>query len=238
MRWADHARSLAAGRSVVEPAFALLPAMLGSEMVAAVYLAQPESASLGDTRVFGAAIAQAVRAADGSAPARRVPEAAAGRGDQAPAALPAGAERLEHRPRRPTPGRHAAHGLHAPAQLRNRAQARAEAVQEAAGTRMSGLELAVAHAVKLALVVLLFGMLWRGRVAAMLGVRRLRDRGPGREHARVAVAGALPDSLVLDLQAGDLRPAEAGDRARAAVSHPRGPSPARGEPPASWCWRC
>lgn len=66
VRWADHVRALVAGRSVVEPAFALLPAMLGDEMVAAIYLAQPESASLGDTRVFGAAIAQAVRAADGS----------------------------------------------------------------------------------------------------------------------------------------------------------------------------
>ncbi len=69
VRWADHSRTLAAGRSVVEPAFALLPAMLGKEMVAAVYLAQPESAPLGDTHVFGAAIAQAVRAADGLAAA-------------------------------------------------------------------------------------------------------------------------------------------------------------------------
>jgi hypothetical protein len=65
VRWTDHARALAAGRSVVEPAFALLPAMLGSEMVAAIYLAQPESAALGDSSVFGTAIAQAVRAADG-----------------------------------------------------------------------------------------------------------------------------------------------------------------------------
>ncbi len=69
-RWADHARSLAAGQSVVETAFALLPAMLGTEMVAAIYLAQPESAPLGDSHVFGAAIAQAVRAADGLATTR------------------------------------------------------------------------------------------------------------------------------------------------------------------------
>ncbi len=64
VRWADHGQALAAGRSVVEPGFALLPAMHGSEMVAAIYLAQPEEASAPDTRVFGTAIAQAVRASD------------------------------------------------------------------------------------------------------------------------------------------------------------------------------
>lgn len=74
VRWADHAAALAEGRSVVEAGFALVPAMLGGEMVAALYLAQPESASLGDTSVFGAAIAQAVRAADEGAMARRAPE--------------------------------------------------------------------------------------------------------------------------------------------------------------------
>ena len=62
VRWTDHERSLAAGRSVVEPGFALLPAMLGNEMVAAIYLAQPEGAAFDDTRVFGTAVAQAVRA--------------------------------------------------------------------------------------------------------------------------------------------------------------------------------
>ncbi len=75
VRWADHAGSLGAGRSVVEPnAFALLPAMLAGEMVAALYLAQPESVPLGDSHVFGAAIAQAVRAADGLAAAPPAPE--------------------------------------------------------------------------------------------------------------------------------------------------------------------
>jgi len=64
VRWADHAGALAAGHAVVEPGFALLPAMLGKEMVAAIYLAQPDGGSLGDTHLFGAAIAQAVRAAD------------------------------------------------------------------------------------------------------------------------------------------------------------------------------
>lgn len=67
VRWADHARTVAAGHSVVETAFALLPAMLGNAMVAAVYLAQPESTPADDARVFGTAIAQAVRAAEGQA---------------------------------------------------------------------------------------------------------------------------------------------------------------------------
>ena len=70
VRWTDHERSLAAGRSVVEPGFALLPAMLGNEMVAAIYLAQPEGAAFDDTRVFGTAVAQAVRASLG----HRAPE--------------------------------------------------------------------------------------------------------------------------------------------------------------------
>jgi ActR/RegA family two-component response regulator len=74
VRWADHREDLAAGRPVVEPGFALLPAMLGEEMVAALYLAQPEGLAAGDARLFGAAIAQAVRAAEASPGARRVPE--------------------------------------------------------------------------------------------------------------------------------------------------------------------
>ena len=74
VRWADHREALAAGRPVVEPGFALLPAMLGEEMVAALYLAQPEGLAAGDARLFGAAIAQAVRAAEASPGARRVPE--------------------------------------------------------------------------------------------------------------------------------------------------------------------
>jgi ActR/RegA family two-component response regulator len=63
VRWADHRAALAAGRSVVEAGFALLPAMHGDEMVAALYLAQPEDMAVGDAQVFGAAIAQAVQAA-------------------------------------------------------------------------------------------------------------------------------------------------------------------------------
>ena len=38
------------GRSVVEPGFALFPAMLGDEMVAALYLAQPEGLAAGEAR--------------------------------------------------------------------------------------------------------------------------------------------------------------------------------------------
>lgn len=64
VRWADHREAVAAGQSVIEPGFALVPAMLGDEMVAALYLAQPEGMSVEGARVFGAAIAQAVRASD------------------------------------------------------------------------------------------------------------------------------------------------------------------------------
>ncbi len=75
VRWADHRDDMAAGRSVVEPGFALFPAMLGDDMVAALYLAQPEGLGVGDASVFGAAIAQAVRAADAPPGPRWVPEA-------------------------------------------------------------------------------------------------------------------------------------------------------------------
>jgi hypothetical protein len=74
IRWADHGGDLAAGRTVSEPAFALFPAMLGHEMVAAVYLAQPQGLSAQGAAVFGAAIAQAVRASD-TVGTRRAPEA-------------------------------------------------------------------------------------------------------------------------------------------------------------------
>jgi DNA-binding CsgD family transcriptional regulator len=68
VRWADHAEALAAGRSVVEPGFGLFPATRGGEMVAALYLAQPESASATQAAVFGTAIAHAVLAADAGEP--------------------------------------------------------------------------------------------------------------------------------------------------------------------------
>jgi ActR/RegA family two-component response regulator len=77
VRWADHREALAAGRSVVEPGFALLPAMLGSEMVAALYLAQPEGLAVSDARVFGAAIAQAIQASESPAPTRPAPSLSA-----------------------------------------------------------------------------------------------------------------------------------------------------------------
>ena len=75
VRWADHREAVAAGQSVVEPGFALLPAMLGDEMVAALYLAQPDGLAVADARVFGAAIAQAVRASDTPAAPRWAPQA-------------------------------------------------------------------------------------------------------------------------------------------------------------------
>jgi ActR/RegA family two-component response regulator len=74
VRWADHRAALAAGQPVVEAGFALLPAMLGDELVAVLYLAQPEDLTVGDARLFGAAIAQAVQAAEAGPGARRTPE--------------------------------------------------------------------------------------------------------------------------------------------------------------------
>jgi ActR/RegA family two-component response regulator len=74
VRWADHRAALAQGRPVVEAGFALMPAMLGDEMVAALYLAQPEDPAVGDARVFGAAIAQAVRAEEENPIRRWAPE--------------------------------------------------------------------------------------------------------------------------------------------------------------------
>lgn len=68
VRWADHAEGLAAGRSVVEPGFALFPAVRGGELVAALYLAQPESQSLAEAAIFTGAIAEAVLASDATDP--------------------------------------------------------------------------------------------------------------------------------------------------------------------------
>ena len=64
VRWADHASELTAGRAVLESGFGLFPAMRGNEMVAALYLAQPEGLTAADASVFGTAIAHAVLAAD------------------------------------------------------------------------------------------------------------------------------------------------------------------------------
>jgi hypothetical protein len=62
VRWADHREALEAGRSIVEPGYALLPAMLGEELVATLYFAQPQGHAVADARLFGTAIAQAVLA--------------------------------------------------------------------------------------------------------------------------------------------------------------------------------
>jgi hypothetical protein len=71
VRWADHRETLAAGRSVVEPGYALFPARIGDETVAILYLAQPEGLAVNDARLFATAIAQAVQAADaGRGPVR------------------------------------------------------------------------------------------------------------------------------------------------------------------------
>ena len=75
VRWADHASELSAGRAVIEPGFGLFPAMRGDEMVAALYLAQPEGLSTLDAAVFGTAIAHAVLAADSTEPRPAIPAA-------------------------------------------------------------------------------------------------------------------------------------------------------------------
>lgn len=74
VRWADHRETLAKGLSVVEPGFALVPAMLGSDLVAVLYLAQPEGKLVAEADVFSAAIAQAVVSSDERPGARRMPE--------------------------------------------------------------------------------------------------------------------------------------------------------------------
>jgi len=68
VRWADHADGLAAGRSVVESGFALFPALRGGQLVAALYLAQPESLSLPEAAIFTSAIAEAVVASETAEP--------------------------------------------------------------------------------------------------------------------------------------------------------------------------
>jgi ActR/RegA family two-component response regulator len=68
VRWADHADSLATGQSVVEPGFALFPALRGGELVAALYLAQPESLSLPEAAIVTTAIAEAVLASEKAEP--------------------------------------------------------------------------------------------------------------------------------------------------------------------------
>jgi hypothetical protein len=70
VRWEDHREALEAGRSVVEPGYALLPATLGEELVAALYFAQPQGHAVADARLFGSAIAQAVVASKSAGPIR------------------------------------------------------------------------------------------------------------------------------------------------------------------------
>jgi transcriptional regulator with GAF, ATPase, and Fis domain len=74
-RWEAHSALLATGQQVIEAGFALVPAMLDGQLVAAVYLVQPDASVWSDGRVFGTAIAQAVRAADANGGPVRLPEA-------------------------------------------------------------------------------------------------------------------------------------------------------------------
>ena len=61
VRWRDHARSsLADGRPIVEPGFALFPAMAGTRWSLRSTWRSPRAPRLRDAAVFGDAIAQAV----------------------------------------------------------------------------------------------------------------------------------------------------------------------------------
>jgi ActR/RegA family two-component response regulator len=70
--WALHHEALSSGRAVIEPGFALLPARLGHEMVAALYLDRPANVTASEARLFGTAIAQAVLAGNAPRPAPEV----------------------------------------------------------------------------------------------------------------------------------------------------------------------
>lgn len=74
VRWADHRQLVLAGKPVVEPGFALIPCASESEVVGVLYLAQPDGLVVSEARVFGTAIAQAVRAADAGPAAARIPD--------------------------------------------------------------------------------------------------------------------------------------------------------------------
>ena len=74
VRWADHRQQVLAGKPVVEPGFALIPCSSESEVVGVLYLAQPDGLVVADAKVFGTAIAQAVRAADAGPVAARIPD--------------------------------------------------------------------------------------------------------------------------------------------------------------------
>ena len=74
VRWADHRPRVLAGPPVVEPGFALIPCASESEVVGVLYLAQPDGLVVSEARVFGTAIAQAVRAADAGPAAARIPD--------------------------------------------------------------------------------------------------------------------------------------------------------------------
>jgi ActR/RegA family two-component response regulator len=74
VRWADHREALEAGRTILETGYALLPAMLGDELVAALYLAQPQGQAVADARLFGTAIAQAVLASKQAEGPSRIPD--------------------------------------------------------------------------------------------------------------------------------------------------------------------
>ena len=223
VRWADHREALEAGRAIVEPGFALLPAMLGEELVAALYLAQPQGQAVADARLFGTAIAQAVLASTADRGAESRPGAEPHRGGAPAAALAPRAARVEHRGGRPAAERHAAHRLHAPAQLRDRAQARTQDLQEDARGRMTDLQLLVAHAVEARAPRAPRGDRVARAGEAVLVVRRSTSWPIlARERPRLVLARPILHPLVLGAEAGRLRRPQDGDRPRARLAGVRG----------------
>ena len=236
VRWADHGQTLTAGRPVFEPDFALFPAMLGDEMVAAVYVAQPEGLSVEGAAVFGAGIAQAVRASE-SVGTRRAPEASPAdearlqmlslleRNDWNIAAV---ARLLGVRPAARSTCGCAASGSSAGACRSSTRRCRSWDERSPAPRRARGQARPARRP----------GRDPAARAAeVVLGLPALRRSGPRRELAGDAVAGALLQRLVLDAEAGRLRRAQDGSRPRAGVADPRRVS-RRLAHGARCCWPC
>ena len=139
-------------------------------------------------RCSATAIAEAVLASDASEPRPALQASPAEQGRLQMLTL-LERHRLEHRRGGAAAGRDAPHGLHAPAQLRDRAPARAEALQEDARGRDERPPARWSPTrSSWALVALLAGMMLRGRRRAVLGLHRLRRRDPRRQQARRRLA--------------------------------------------------
>ena len=103
---------------------------------------------------------------------------------------------------------------------------------------MSELQVALSHAVKLALVAVLAGLVVRGRARLCWSFAAYLARDPGRQQPRLLLARALLHRVVLGAEAGGLRRPEDGGRARARLAGVRRRSPARCARSSSPCSPC